>query len=798
MKLLLLQFNNYFNRIIKKYSTVEDYISHSSNSDYANPSDTNFKPYDQIATEHIINWAKKWSPDYLICIDEENANNIVGRWFITESVRTRKGQFKLSLKRDVIAEKLDLIVHSPCFVQKGYVNKDNPLIFNKEEFDCNQIKKQECLLKDTSLLSWIVIYYNKSKKSSLSGSFSVSQAEYIDTGVNALDEWDFWNSTHEGYESPRVGEKGFDIYVDSSGTTAETVVHFGSEVNFLLAWRYEYSSTELEYNKGFDETVEAVKSNIASNKASIKYHLDLEGEPSITFENLMKHNGKIYKVGAKYYEVVISSNGYRLRKEYLTTGSLYNAITDAFKTGGQFKTGWSGSFDDAIELNILYDVFRVQFIERGDIGTTYNYNFTSVRDLKDAPYGIICLPYKDDPIAPFGCENGDYRISVLLAQELCKSGIGQDKPIYDVQILPYCPMNLGAGKRATGEVYLYYLTDLQNNDYVWIKDGNNANILIALIPEYATFSKKIDVRVTMNITSQMYFLNNGSGKKDYKLENQLVFYRFVSPNYNGQFEFNRAKNGDFDTVDIDCCYKPYQPYIHVAPLFNRLYGSDFNDARGLICGGDFSMSIVTSAWETYKLQNKNFQDIFNRGIQSMDTMHKYGMIEQGINAFAGTTQGAMSGFVMSGGNPVGAVGGGILSGAGGIGDLILSQKKFAEQRDLTIDLHNYQLGNIKALPNSLAKVDAFNNNNKLFPFIERYCCTDEEIAIFEEKLKYEGMTINANGRLIDYINTQEDMTFVKGQLIRLDGLNEESHFAYEIYNEISKGVYIYGYSEFNQ
>ena len=182
----------------------------------------------------------------------------------------------------------------------------------------------------------------------------------------------------------------------------------------------------------------------------------------------------------------------------------------------------------------------------------------------------------------------------------------------------------------------------------------------------------------------------------------------------------------------------------------------------------------------------------------MDVMHKYGMIEQGIGALAGTTQGAMSGFILSGGNPAGAVGGALLSGAGGVADLIMSQKKYGEQRDLAIDMHNYQLDNIKALPDTLTKIDAFNNNNKIFPIIEEYSCTDEEKAIFFDKIKYEGMTINAVGKIKDYISSTEEMTFVKGQLIRLEGLNEESHFTYEIYNEMSKGVYLYEYTEFGE
>ena len=55
------------------------------------------------------------------------------------------------------------------------------------------------------------------------------------------------------------------------------------------------------------------------------------------------------------------------------------------------------------------------------------------------------------------------------------------------------------------------------------------------------------------------------------------------------------------------------------------------------------------------------------------------------------------------------------------------------------------------------------------------------------------MTINAIGKIDDYINHYSDeLTFVKGKLIRLESLAEDSHLLYVIYDEISKGVYLNG------
>ena len=101
--------------------------------------------------------------------------------------------------------------------------------------------------------------YNKSKKSSLSGSFTVSQAEYIDSGATSLDTWSFWIDYHEGYKIP--WSKEFNILVDSAGTTDETCVRFNADVNPESSFRTQ-SDTELEYYRGFDETVNAIKENI--------------------------------------------------------------------------------------------------------------------------------------------------------------------------------------------------------------------------------------------------------------------------------------------------------------------------------------------------------------------------------------------------------------------------------------------------------------------------------------------------------------------------------------------------------
>ena len=296
---------------------------------------------------------------------------------------------------------------------------------------------------------------------------------------------------------------------------------------------------------------------------------------------------------------------------------------------------------------------------------------------------------------------------------------------------------------------------------------------------------------------------------DIKINNECNFYRLNSPNYNAAFDFTLTKNDNsVDFFNVDCTYKPFEPYIHVNPNFKGLYGKDWDDARGLICSGDFSISLITNNFENYKLNNKNYQQMFNRQIQSLDTNYKIGMGGQIANTVidaAGTvleiaaiasTAGAASAAgtpltntqkLGAAGSVVGGSGGNLLKSGVGIAQTALKHK---EQRSFQTDMFNYYLGNVQAIPNALAKNTAFTFNNKLFPFIEFYSCTDVEKEALKEKIKYNSMTVMKVGTIGQYMNYTEQ--FIKGQVIRLPDVIDDAHIANEIYNEINKGVFIYG------
>ena len=169
MQLLLLHYNNYFNRIVKKEGTVADYKA--ADAHYKEASNINFNPGDGVMTSIVLGCGANGSLfdgeggfDYLVAYETvDGAPLIRSRWFVLEQDRKRGGQYELKLKRDVVADNYDAVMNSTCFIEKGYVNEKDSAIFNKEDMTFNEIKDGEFLLKDETQCPWIVGYVAKDR-----------------------------------------------------------------------------------------------------------------------------------------------------------------------------------------------------------------------------------------------------------------------------------------------------------------------------------------------------------------------------------------------------------------------------------------------------------------------------------------------------------------------------------------------------------------------------------------------------------------------------------------------------------
>lgn len=186
------------------------------------------------------------------------------------------------------------------------------------------------------------------------------------------------------------------------------------------------------------------------------------------------------------------------------------------------------------------------------------------------------------------------------------------------------------------------------------------------------------------------------------------------------------------------------------------------------------------------LNNKNYQASFNKQIETNDKIHK---ADQITNAFTGLTSAITTG-VSAGAmlGPAAGVAVGVGSALAAGADIGKNEYNYNTQKGNTIAQFNYQLDNVKARPDTLSNVGAYNANNKIFLFIEHYKASDVEIQTLRQNIKYRNMNIGRIGILEDYI--EENHNYIRGQLIRIENLCDDYHMGTEIANEISKGVYI--------
>ena len=213
----------------------------------------------------------------------------------------------------------------------------------------------------------------------------------------------------------------------------------------------------------------------------------------------------------------------------------------------------------------------------------------------------------------------------------------------------------------------------------------------------------------------------------------------------------------------------------------------------VICAGDFSLPQSSSAWNNYEIQNKNYQNQFQRDIESLELTQSIQMKQQTFaaltNIIGGGVAGATAGMMVGGlgGAAAGFTAGAALSGAGAAMDVKYQKQLNEEAIDYRRDQFGFQIENIKALPQNLTNVGGLTANNKLFPVLEYYTCTDDEKQAIQLKLQYNGMSVNRIGTIAAFLQPTE--SYIKGKLIRLT-IDEDNHFIEAIANEIDRGVFI--------
>ena len=821
VNLYFLQYNNYFNRQTKPHRTITNWFLPYQIGSTVGVQLFNYG--DGVDTTQVVNtsaWVNENRvPDY--CVVEDQTNGSRQYWYVVEWKYLRRGQYEATLKRDVLSENYDIIITAPMLIKKGTVASSNdPAMFNSEGQAYNQIKSDEVPLYDATGCPWIVGYVplntsaagtEISKNIYVEPSFTYNTLEDFRsdfpydvnmtsgrTIIRRYDRYPIYNIRANIRYS--TGGAGYDheaanVSFNSSGlltydinSTKEKVnlvewYNFGSITGFYIVPRTMLSDsfTMFRFDKGY----------VASGTGASKLTKDIIN--SYTPATLRQIDNSIFnvypqneaadatlrsilyksvKIGDKTYNIFPSNK--LVWKEQVVPTSTFQLLSTNLKGDILGDKNNNNSYI----VNLKYYEVGYKLVESTQTIKTTMPSKDKIIQLRKDPYAMFCVPYGEVKLRKDGVD----QLTTVKDAALIATGIsttaGKDT-VLDVQLLPYCPIREIVVDDEKGVVDYSSLTrTAQVQD---IKNEADAVISKIFWCTDNSFSFQIPLKLVVD---------------DYKIENETTTYRLCSPNYNGLFEFNLAKNGGLDWIEVNCSYKPQTPYIQLNPNFKKLYGQnattglsagDYNDQRGLLCGGDFSLPNVSDAWANYQMNNKNYQNIFDREVQSMEMSNRYQRVSDWMGLVSGTAKAGMA--IGSLSNPVvGGVSAGI-NLATGVASNIMSDKLRDEQVNLKKDLFNYNLQNIQALPQSVSKTAAFNINSKYVPFLEKYTCTEEEKNALRDKLRWQGMTVMRTGQIQDYV--WADDTYIEAMPLRLTGLSEDTHTAQAIAQELNMGTYIF-------
>lgn len=794
MNLQFYKWNNYFNRIYKPFSLEE-----ASDALVGSILNVNgFNPNDGVDTEQMtgINTFTE-IPDYCVVVE---GTEIISKWFVIECQRTRLGQYKLSLHRDLISDYYQELMEAPVFIEKGFLTYNNPLIFNRESMTFNRVKKEEILLKDDTYSPWLVAYVGKASDGTLpqegiKGSITDTKPN-PDVSVTSLDQYEY-------YAYAKINPNRQNFFVGLYNTLYKVYARPRANLSYLV---YTYGDQNPIDSVGVyaDDQPSRSCTGVDSGLLSRNYfnyidqmNIDLAGQvgtkSNTAMGNLIGQAGKIIRVGAdapyKYYQVSVESQQYNIPETYLSAGALFNTMSSWIVSAG-------GSNINNKTISYQVDTTSYSIILKditSNVSASFTYT-TTKQQLEDAPYAMVVAPYNDllFQLTVNGIRE-TITVKASMQLEAMSSFVNNGQTfVYDFQLLPYCPISGIEGSYDAESGINIYMTDPSEKSYSLIKDSDGATHGIVLYAQYSKFSKKIPMSSN---SAYDYLTNVVKNPIERKVKNECELVRIASPNGSNSFDFSPQLNDGFDYIQVDCTYKPYSPYIRVAPDFAGLYGDNFGDTRGLIVQGDFSLPVITDQWKLYEINNKNYANVFDRETQSLEIKEHYRRVQSVAGITAGALGAAGTGTALgSAGGPIsmalGAAVGAGASVAGGIADYTISKRLYEDNMSYRQDMYSMNLENIQARPNGLAKTSAFTNNNKIFPFIEFYSATDAEKDAFRSKLLYNGMTVGVIGKITDYIGYKvgsESHHYVKGQLIQID-VSDDYHTCQAINNEINMGI----------
>ena len=739
------------------------------------------------------------------------------RWFVTSYTYMNGKQVQLNLQRDVIGE----FGIRGCYgkIERGHTDT---ILKYRKELGLNQIlKNRKKVIPDTNIYGnysvdnhnnemWGILYLVKPTE--LDPNTGEPYPEQVNINIPAFApktvNYDFIeNGTTKNYAYIWNCHIYFEVQIGKSNNQYLIDVSFSGEKNNLQVSssvkRVETNDarafiiTNASNPSSLNNLSEVSRVNIASElgllvgqdvlrKNSLPYKLP---EPPELDAPNVDYNGVVIKKDNKFYSYSVSSSSISNYGELGTQDDILLMIFKAISTKtvnfldeNNQKQSFTilfahpGSYTDAIS-GVYTQIYRyttreLSAFESGTIKIDVS------QQLIDEPYSILAFPLFDVKISGSKEYIIDRKTAFMVFNTVIQFLSGKNAYLVDAQIYPYCPTLTSVSSEING----YPFFTINSTSY-------NHYCSVQLLP-YSDIKKEYITRQYSVISPEQ------SGKFSFN------FYDYVN-----KVEDNNGINYAKLNIIVKTALKPFgiisSAVIQSASdsLMGIPYDSDLRGSQPSSNG--FECSLASNAFETYKRQNSNYQQIFALQKEELQKQHSVELTTDItstiVNTMSATAMGAIAGANMAdagifnsfGSKQVGA-GLGALYAGGTVGGAMIAQTvENSKLRDYEEYLQqanfDLQIGTVKNLPNSINRISSFNEIilQDFWYIIETYECSDFEKTVVDNFITKYGYGIG----VFDFVeNYCKNGWFLRSTLIS-SKYNVNLHMIAE--KELMGGIYLY-------
>lgn len=754
------------------------------------------------------------------------------RWFVTDYTYLNGKQVQLNLQRDVIGE----FGINNCFgkVERGYT--DGILKYRKE-LSLNQIlKKRIPLIPNTNRYNnyfvdnhtdelWGILYITKpTELDPTTGepypdqvninipAFAppISDKTFIENGTQYITNVEinsYIDISFYFFDMSNDGADGFNVYqgrvnwhgaylsssVENLGRTQD-FSNKAQDVNLRIGLngRARSSLDEEDIARNFMRCIaDGVGINQINGFTTPNISdIQIQTTPS-------GYNGIVIKKDEKFLRYSVNNQRVSVRNGTANIETMWNGLRNYLmgKSVQRFTIN-AVVFQQDIHLNpfdansyadVYADVFTYTELSPSESGS---FVIDVTKQLVDEPYFILVFPLYNVTIKNnLESATETYKIdrgeAFMIFNTVIQYLSGENGYLVDAQIYPYCPELIDVNTQING----YPFFNINSTSYT-------RSIEINLYP-YSDVKKEYIKREYSIISPEQ------SGKFTFQ------FYDYVN-----NIDNNNGKNMTPLNIYIKTALKPFgivssatiQPSKDpISGEYNSLVGMTYeSDLRGSQPSGNgFECSLASNAFQTYKRNNSNYQQIFKLQQDELHTQHTAEAVNElasiVINTTTATAMGAIAGGQLGelgigklfGSKAAGAAAGaGIAAGAVGLamsGQYLYNEYLRSYEEKLLQDKFDLQIGTIKNLPNSVNRISSFNEIilKDFWYIVEVYECSIEESNLVDTFITNYGYSIGAYGYLSEF--------YKNGWFLRASVISSNFAINHSVIadNELRGGIYLY-------